>query len=82
MLQKLLAAGIVILLAGFCLLVVGAAGEGNASAGGVVFIGPFPIVFGSGPDGVTLAALSVIIGGVMLVLLLLWSRRLLRAEAA
>ncbi len=77
--QRLMAAGIVILLAGLCLLVVGAAGQGSASSGGVVFIGPFPIVFGSGPDGGTLAALSVIIGGVMLVLLLIWGRRLIRA---
>ena len=73
--QKLLALGLIIFLAGFGLLFVGAAGQGSVSTGGVVFIGPFPIVFGSGPGGGTLALLSVVIGGVMLALLLLWGWR-------
>jgi uncharacterized membrane protein len=39
----------------------------------VVFIGPFPIVFGSGPGGGFLALVSVVIGGIMFALLLLWA---------
>ncbi len=74
--QKLLAVGFAILLAGIGLLVVGAAAQGNVSTGGVIFIGPFPIVFGSGPGGTTLALASVLIGAVMLILILVWGWRL------
>ena len=75
--RNLMIAGILILLAGLGLLFAGAASQPGGSAGGVVFIGPFPFVFGSGPSGATLALLSVVIGGVMVVLLLLWGRRVL-----
>ena len=72
--QKLMIVGLLIVLFGFGLLVLGATGQGNSSVGGVVFIGPFPIVFGSGPGGSSLALVSVIIGAVMLILVVLWSR--------
>lgn len=78
--QKLLALGFLIFLAGLGLLVVGAAGQGSVSAGGVVFIGPFPIVFGSGPGGWALALVSVVIGGVMVALFLLLGWRFVRME--
>ena len=71
--RKLMIVGLVIVLVGFGVLVLGAASQGNASTGGVIFIGPFPIVFGSGPSGPSLALLSVIIGAVMLILVVLWS---------
>jgi uncharacterized membrane protein len=74
-LQKLLTSGLLIFLLGIGLLIVGAAAQGVASAGGVIFIGPVPIVFGTGPSGASLALLSVAIGVVMLVLLAFWSRR-------
>ena len=61
--------------AGFAILAAGSTSQGNSSAGGVIFIGPFPIVFGSGPGGPEIALISVVIGGVMLVLLLLWGWR-------
>jgi uncharacterized membrane protein len=77
-LQKLLAVGLLVILAGFALVVAGSTGQGSPSAGGVVFIGPFPIAFGSGPGGATLALVSVVVGGVMMALLLLWGWRLLR----
>ena len=79
--QKLLTVGLLIFLAGFGLLIAGAASQGGSSAGGVVFIGPFPIVFGSGPNGTSLALLSVVIGGVMVVLVVLWSWRVFRSRA-
>jgi uncharacterized membrane protein len=72
--------GILLIVVGFSLVFLGSAGSGNASVGGVVFIGPFPIVFGSGPGGGTLALLSVVIGGVMLALLLLWGLRVSRSR--
>jgi len=72
---KLLTVGFLILLFGFCLLVAGAAGQGGGSVGGAVFIGPFPIVFGSGPSGPELALISVVIGAVMVGLIVLWGWR-------
>jgi len=74
-LNRLLLLGLGVLLAGFVLLVVGSAGQGNVSTGGVVFIGPFPLAFGSGPEGWQLALASVVIGGVMVALFLLWGWR-------
>jgi uncharacterized membrane protein len=78
--QKLLAVGLLVILAGFVLVVAGSAGQGSLSAGGVVFIGPLPIAFGSGPGGATLALISVVIGSVMMALLLVWGWRLLRTR--
>lgn len=72
--QRLLAAGIVIMLAGMLVLIISAAGEGQASVGGVVFLGPFPIAFGTGPSGSSLALASVVIGAVMVGLTFLWLR--------
>ena len=73
--QRLMAAGFLTILAGFALLFAGAASSGGASVGGVVFIGPVPIAFGSGRDGWSLALGSVIVGAAMLVGLLVWSLR-------
>jgi len=75
-LQKLFLAGLVIILIGFGLIIVGSATQAGASTGGVVFIGPFPIVFGSGPNGSSLALVSVVIGAAMIVLVMLWGWRM------
>ncbi len=74
--KPILLFGILLLLVGLGLVAAGSASQGSVSTGGVVFIGPFPFVFGSGPAGWELALVSVVIGGVMLILLLLWGRRL------
>ena len=74
--------GILLIFIGFALVILGSASSGNASAGGVVFIGPFPIVFGAGPGGGTLALLSVVIGGVILAIVLLWGFRVSRSRAS
>ena len=63
-------------LLGFGLIFVGSSTQAGASTGGAIFIGPFPIVFGSGPGGASLALLSVVIGVVMMVLVLIWGYRL------
>lgn len=70
--QKLLVLGFLVFLAGFGLIAFGSVGQGSVSTGGVVFIGPFPIVFGSGPGGWVLALMSLLIGGVMITLYVLW----------
>lgn len=74
--QRLLLAGLLILLLGFGLIIVGSATQGGASTGGAIFIGPFPIVFGSGPGGENLALVSVVIGAVMVALVMLWGWRM------
>ena len=66
----------VVFLVGLTLILAGTAGQGNVSIGGAVFIGPLPIVFGSGPEGWPLALLSLLIGGAMVALFLLWGWRL------
>jgi uncharacterized membrane protein len=75
-LQRLLTVGLLIFLLGFALIIVGSVTQGGVSTGGVVFIGPFPIVFGSGPNGSSLALVSVVIGGIMLALVMLWGWRI------
>ena len=66
----LFAAGFILVLIGVILVMVASAfgGDGSASSGIIIFVGPFPIVFGAGPNvgwliliGVILAALSVVI---------------------
>jgi len=76
--NRLLGVGVAVLVIGFVLIVVGSAGQGNVSAGGVIFIGPFPLAFGAGPQGWQLAVASVLVGGVMLALFILWSWRFSR----
>jgi uncharacterized membrane protein len=70
--QKLMSLGLLIILAGFALIFAGASTTGTSSAGGVVFIGPVPIVFGAAPAGWELALVSVVVGAVMMFLLFLW----------
>lgn len=53
---------------------------GFGSVGGVILIGPFPIVFGAGPDAVWLIVLSVVLTIISLVLFLLMNRRVKRIE--
>ncbi len=48
---------------------------GSGSVGGVVFIGPIPIVFGAGPDSNWLIIISVTLAVVMFVLFFIYSRR-------
>lgn len=65
------AAGFGIIMAG--MLIIGAAsafggGNGSTSTGVVIFIGPFPIVFGSGPDATWLILIGLIIAAISAVL--------------
>ena len=64
--------GLALFVAGLFLIAIGYA-SGAVSVGGVVFIGPIPIVFGSGPSGDQLALVSVVIGAAMTVVLLAWA---------
>jgi uncharacterized membrane protein len=70
------------LFVGFAVIVVGVVlvvlapllGGSSASVGGVVFIGPFPIVFGAGPSAAWLMVISLVIAVLMLVLFFVWRR--------
>ncbi len=65
--SRLYALGLLLVFAGIALVALGGLGTGSASFGGVVFIGPFPIVFGSGPGSGLLALTTLVIGAVMVV---------------
>lgn len=68
--------GFVIIVVGVVLVVLASAlGEGSVSAGGVIFIGPFPIVFGVGPDAAWLIVISLVIAVLVLGLFFVWIRR-------
>ena len=63
--------GAALVLAGIIILVVSSLElGGSGSVGAVVFIGPFPIVFGSGPDATWLILIGVIIAVISLVVFL------------
>lgn len=69
-----LLAGLVALVLGFTVFLVDLAREGlrgGVSAGGVVIIGPVPIVLGGGPYGELLATLSAILAIILVLFFLL-----------
>lgn len=74
---NLLMLGGLLVFVGIIVLIVAAvlSSGGSANVGGVVFIGPIPIVFGVGPDAGWLMIISLIIAVVTFVLLLFYMRR-------
>ncbi len=72
--------GIALVFTGVAVLVIASLVlGGSGSVGGVIFIGPIPIVFGAGPDAGLLILVSVILAVVSIVLFLIMNRRLRRA---
>ncbi len=68
--------GFLLIVAGVIVLVAAVAlSGGSGSVGGVVFIGPIPIVFGAGPDSNWLIIISVVLAVVTLALFVIYSRR-------
>ncbi len=64
--------GFTVIIIGIILVVIASlVAGGSSSVGGVIFIGPFPIVFGAGPNAAWLIAISIVIAIVMFVLFLL-----------
>lgn len=56
--------GFMVMLAGTLLLITATATsshEGSSSFGGVIIIGPIPIIFGSGPDAAWMVLLALIL---------------------
>jgi uncharacterized membrane protein len=51
-------------------------GGGSANFGGVIFIGPFPIVIGAGPDAALMILLGIILAVLSVIMFLVMSRRI------
>ncbi|HYA78510.1 MAG TPA: DUF131 domain-containing protein [Verrucomicrobiae bacterium] len=68
--------GVALVFVGIVVLVVASLFLGNSgSVGVVIFIGPFPIVFGSGPDAGWLILIGIILAVVSIALFLVMNRR-------
>ena len=75
-LWTLLLIGIGLVFAGIVVILVAAIALGSVgSVGGVIFIGPIPIVFGAGPDAVWLIVISIILSVISIVLFTVLGRR-------
>lgn len=77
--EELVLAGIALILLGFILVFIGTllsafSGEADVEGGGVIMIGPIPIVFGTG-RGVTLAMILAVLLMVLWVIGALLARR-------
>ncbi len=73
----LIALGFVLVFVGIVVLAVAAiVFGGSGSVGGVIFIGPIPIVFGAGPDAAWLILISVVLAVLSMIVFLVMSRRL------
>ena len=71
--------GITLVFVGIAVLVVASVVlGGSGSVGGVILIGPIPIVFGAGPDAGWLIVISVILTVVSVILFLVMNRRVRR----
>ena len=51
-------------------------GGGSASFGGVIFIGPFPIVIGAGPEATLMVMFGIILAVLIVIMFLVMSRRI------
>ena len=75
--------GVLIIFAGFLVVIIGAilGAGGSSSSGGFILIGPIPIVFGSVPNSSLLGSVALAISAVMVVVYLVsffiwgWGRR-------
>jgi uncharacterized membrane protein len=78
----LLISGFVLVFVGIAVILITAVlfSGGSASAGVVIFIGPFPIVIGAGPDVTWIVLFSVIIAVLSVVVFLVMNRRMRRLE--
>jgi uncharacterized membrane protein len=48
---------------------------GSASFAGVIFIGPFPIVIGAGPDAVWLVSIGIVLAVLSVIVFIIMRRR-------
>jgi len=71
--------GFFIVLAGIVILAVATlASGGSSSIGGVIFIGPIPIVFGAGPQAVWLILFAIVLAALSITVFVLTRKRMNR----
>ena len=74
----------ILLILGFAFLTVGVIivlatavfNSGSTSFGGVIFIGPFPIVFGAGSDAAWLITIGIVLAVLSTIVFLIMRRRM------
>ncbi len=78
----LLILGFVLVVVGVALILVAAVfyGGGSASGGMVIFIGPFPIVIGAGPDATWVVLFSTVLAVLSLVMFFVMNRKMKKRE--
>jgi uncharacterized membrane protein len=77
----LLILGFVLVFVGIAVILVASVLYGGSVSGGVViFIGPFPIVVGAGPDVSLIILVSVILAVLSVVVFLVMNRRMRRVD--
>jgi uncharacterized membrane protein len=68
--------GIALVFVGFAVItVVSVFLGGSGSVGGIILVGPIPIVFGTGPDAGLLIVISIILTATSIILFLILNRR-------
>ena len=72
---RIMIAGFALIFIGVIILVLALVQNGSGSVGGVVFIGPIPIVFGAGPDANWLIIIGIIIALVMIAGFFVFTKR-------
>jgi len=73
----LLILGLVFLTVGVIIVLATAVfNSGSTSFGGVIFIGPFPIVFGAGPDAAWLIAIGTVLAILSIIVFMIMRRRM------
>ena len=63
--ERMTLAGIAMVVVGFFVVLAGTLTSPGGSSGGFILIGPFPIVFGNGPNSGTLAVVGGVITAVL-----------------
>jgi uncharacterized membrane protein len=78
----LLISGFILVFVGIAVIVISSVlySGGSASGGVVIFISPFPIVIGAGPDVSWIILLSIIIAVLSVVMFLVMNRRVRRVD--
>ncbi|MCX8154064.1 MAG: DUF131 domain-containing protein [Candidatus Bathyarchaeota archaeon] len=73
----LLMIGIILIVVGMMVILLATVlyGGGSANAGAIIFIGPFPIVIGAGPDAAFMVSVSIIIAVLSIVVFLVINRK-------
>jgi uncharacterized membrane protein len=75
--------GFVMILVGIMVLVITALfyGGSTISFGGVIFIGPFPIVIGVGPDAGLMILFAIILAVLSIIMFLILRRGMMKIDA-